>query len=59
MAMLRRRFIPPEYWLGPLLRPVGQVDDREDLVDAGAQAGPPSPYSRPKNVRFSRALRSG
>ena len=37
MAMLSRRFIPPEYLLRPLLRPVGQVDDLEDLVDAGPQ----------------------
>ena len=36
--MFRRRFMPPEYVLGPLLRPVGQVDDLEHLVDPASGA---------------------
>ena len=41
--MFRRRFIPPGVVLGPLLRPVGQVDDLEDLVDARSSVGAAEP----------------
>ena len=57
--MLRRRFIPPENSLVRSSRRSFRPDDLEHFGHPRLSAGPAIPYRRPKNDRFSAAVRSG